>query len=98
MSSWVESGFDAQRAKSAPPAFNANIKFAVSVVTCIQAAIRTPAKGFSFANRSLICASTGILRAAHSIRFFPSLANAGFAMSFLIAVVVLIYSPIKFDY
>ena len=32
-SSWVESGFDAQRTTSAPPAFSVRIRFAVSVVT-----------------------------------------------------------------
>ena len=81
VSSWVDNGFDAQSAISAPPALSAIIKFAVSVVTCMQAAIRVPANGFSFAKRSRICASTGMLRPAHSMRFFPSAASAGFAIS-----------------
>ena len=81
MSSCVERGFDAQSASSAPPAFSARIRLAVSVVTCIQAAIRIPVNGFSFSKRSLICANTGILRSAHSMRFFPSAANDALAIS-----------------
>ena len=37
-SSWVDSGFDAQSATSAPPAASVSIRFAVSVVTCRHAA------------------------------------------------------------
>ena len=38
--------------------------------------MRTPASGFVFAKRSLICASTGMKRAAHSMRTFPASASA----------------------
>jgi hypothetical protein len=54
----------------------------------MQAAIRTPANGLVFSKRSRICASTGILRSAHSIRFLPSAASAALAMSCFIEVVV----------
>ena len=41
-SSWVDSGFEAASRTSAPPAASVSIRFAVSVVTCRQAAIRMP--------------------------------------------------------
>src|SRR5688500_12960374 len=66
-SSWVDSGFEAQSATSAPPAASVSIRFAVSVVTCRQAATRTPCNGFSLSKRSLIWAITGISPAAQSI-------------------------------
>src|SRR5919201_3382820 len=75
-SSCVESGFDAQRTTSAPPAFSVRIKFAVSVVTCRHADTRWPASGCSASKRSRIAASTGICRSAHSIRTSPSSASA----------------------
>ena len=53
-SSWVDSGFEAQRTRSAPPAFRVRARLAVSAVTCRQADIRIPASGFSLANRSRI--------------------------------------------
>ena len=36
-SSWVDSGFEAHRTTSAPPAFSVRIRFAVSLVTCMTA-------------------------------------------------------------
>ena len=39
-SSWVDNGFDAQSATSAPPACSVSIRFAVSVVTCRHAPMR----------------------------------------------------------
>ncbi len=75
-SSWVDSGFDAQSATSAPPAASVSIRFAVSVVTCRHAPMRTPASGCSFSNRSRISASTGISPAAHSMRSRPFGASA----------------------
>ncbi|CAB5063337.1 unannotated protein [freshwater metagenome] len=83
MSSCVESGFDAQSDNSAPPAARARIKFAVSVVTCMQAEMRIPVNGFSFSKRVRICASTGMFRSAHSILFLPSAARAKSATSYL---------------
>ena len=70
-SSWVDSGLEAHSVTSAPPARRARIRFAVSAVTCRQAAIRSPAKGFSFANRSRIDASTGMCRSAQAMRRIP---------------------------
>ena len=70
-SSWVESRFEAHSATSAPPAFSASIRFAVSVVTCRHAPIRTPWSGRSFSNRCRISASTPISPAAHSMRSRP---------------------------
>ena len=72
LKSWVDKGFDAQRTTCAPPALSVLIRLAVSVVTCKQAAIRTPFRGFSFANRSRINRRTGILLSAHSILFLPA--------------------------
>ena len=81
MSSCVDNGFDAHSAMSAPPAFRTRIKFAVSVVTCMHAAILTPANGCDFSNRSRICARTGMFRSAHSIFKRPAAANDASAMS-----------------
>src|SRR5262249_15519735 len=61
---------------SAPPAFSVRIRLAVSVVTCRQAEMRTPSRGFSRSNRSRMAASTGIWRSAHSMRRTPSSASA----------------------
>src|SRR5690606_31486058 len=74
-SSWVESGFEAHSATSAPAARSVIIRLAVSVVTCRQHAIRRPASGFSAANRERIWRSTGIERSAHSVRRRPSSAS-----------------------
>ena len=57
------------------------MRLAVSVVTCMHAAIREPSNGRSFANRSRIWRSTGIARSAHSIRALPCAASDGSAMS-----------------
>src|SRR6266480_1322024 len=75
-SSCVESGLDAQRTTSAPPAFKVRARLAVSVVTCKQAEIRYPESGCSRSKRSRMAASTGIWRSAHSIRRTPSGASA----------------------
>src|SRR6059036_1664569 len=53
------------------------MRFAVSVVTWRQAAIRFPWSGRSRSNRARICRSTGISRSAHSIRFTPCSASLG---------------------
>ena len=44
MSSWVDSGLEAQSVTSAPEATSARMRFAVSVVTCMQAPMRTPSE------------------------------------------------------
>ena len=46
--------------RRAPPAISVRTRFAVSAVTCRHAATRIPSSGRSAANRSRICASTGI--------------------------------------
>ena len=46
-SSLVDSGFEAARTTSAPPALSVRIRFAVSVVTWRQAPIRSPSSGRS---------------------------------------------------
>src|SRR2546426_8211054 len=81
VSSWVESGFDAQSATWAPPALSVSMSTAVSVVTCRQAPSRSPLSGCSRANRSLTCRSTGIDCSAHSIFSRPSAASAMFLTS-----------------
>ena len=43
MSSWVDSGLEAHSVTFAPEAESARMRFAVSVVTCMQAPMRTPA-------------------------------------------------------
>src|SRR5512139_995692 len=48
---------------------------AVSVVTWRHAAMRTPRRGFSFANRAPMDRSTGMSFFAHSIRFRPAAAS-----------------------
>src|SRR6187431_82408 len=75
-SSCVESGFDAHRTTSAPPAASVRARFAVSVVTCRHAEMRCPASGCSRSKRSRIAASTGICRSAQAIRRTPSGASA----------------------
>ena len=73
----------------APPAFRVCMSAAVSVVTCRQAASRTPLNGFSLANRARIRFSTGMLWAAHSIRSFPSLASLISFTSYFISIFLL---------
>ena len=55
-SSCVESGLDAHKVTSAPPATSVSMRFAVSEVTCMHAPMRYPASGFvlleSFPDRS----------------------------------------------
>ena len=75
MSSWVDSGFEAQSVTSAPEATSVRMRFAVSVVTCMQAPMRTPSRGRSSAKRSRMRASTGMSRSAHRMRFWPSSAK-----------------------
>ena len=48
-SSWVDSGLEAARCSSAPPRTSVRASAAVSGVTCMQAATRTPASGRSAA-------------------------------------------------
>src|SRR4029077_8528483 len=71
----VERGFEAQSTRSAPPALRVMARFAVSVVTCRQAARRWPLSGCSRLKRSRICWRTGISCAAHSIIRRPSSAS-----------------------
>ena len=75
VSSCVDSGFEAQRATWAPPAFSVIMSTAVSVVTCRHAPSRTPFNGCSFVKRSRTCRSTGIDCSAHSILSLPAWAN-----------------------
>src|SRR5262249_27888238 len=79
--SLVESGFEAQSAMSAQPALRVIIRLAVSEVTCRQALTRMPCRGRSVSKRFRITSSTGISRAAHSMRSSPALARPGFLMS-----------------
>src|SRR5215813_1177174 len=79
--SLVESGFEAQSAMSAPPALRVSIRLAVSEVTCRQALTRMPCSGRSSSKRLRIMSSTGISRAAHSMRSSPALARSGFLTS-----------------
>src|SRR5436190_21148390 len=60
---------------SAPAAFSVSIRLAVSLVTCRQAATLMPLSGCSLANLWRISSSTGISRAAQSMRFWPSAAS-----------------------
>src|ERR671915_840764 len=70
-SSWVDSGLEAHTATSAPPAWRASSRLAVSVVTWRQAPTVIPASGRSFSNRSRISDRTLISPLAHSIRSRP---------------------------
>src|SRR5690606_21459692 len=92
-SSWVESGLDAHRATSAPPALSAMTRFAVSVVTCRHAESRRPASGFSRLKRSRIWRRTGICRSAHSVRRRPLSASERSRTSCWTSVPVVIRSP-----
>src|ERR671921_754704 len=76
-SSCVERGLEAISTDSAPPACRARTRFAVSVVTCAQATMRTPLKGFS--------------RSAHSMRRLPWGAKSIFFTSYSTGRVAVIY-------
>src|SRR5579863_10314114 len=67
MSSWVDSGFEAARWISPPPAVISPTRTAVSGVMCRQAAIRCPANGCLLANSRASRPSTGIARCAQAI-------------------------------
>ena len=73
--SLVESGFEAHSATLAPPALRVNIKFAVSLVTCIHAPMFNPSKGFFSANSDLISSKTCICLCAQLTSAAPSLAK-----------------------
>ena len=75
-SSWVLSGLLAHSRISAPPAWSARIRFAVSEVTCRQAETRIPLRGCSRLNRSSMRRRTGMALRAHSIRRRPFSASA----------------------
>ena len=77
----VESGFEAHSATSAPEATSVRMRFAVSVVTCMQAPMRTPSSGRSSAKRSRMRASTGMSRSAQRMRAWPSSARVMSLMS-----------------
>src|SRR5437867_488992 len=81
VSSWVESGFEAQSASWAPPALRVSIRTAVSVVTCRHAPRRMPLSGCSRVKRSRTCRRTGIDCSAHSILSRPSGASERFLTS-----------------
>src|SRR5215470_5230626 len=81
VSSWVESGLEAQRATCAPPALRVSISTAVSVVTCRHAPRRMPLSGCSCVKRSRTWRSTAIDCSAHSIRRRPSAASERFLTS-----------------
>src|SRR3954468_9235524 len=76
-SSCVESGFEAQRVRSAPPAWRVCMRWAVSLVTCRHAETRSPFKGFDLAKRSAMVLRTGMERADHSMRPWPFGASFG---------------------
>src|SRR3990172_6115614 len=82
-SSCVERGFEAQRTTSAPPALRVMARFAVSVVTCRQAAILTPLRGFFLEKFSFMRLKTGMSISAHSILFLPFWLKAGSFTSYL---------------
>src|SRR4029453_2699149 len=76
-SSLGDSGLEAHRASSAPPATRARQRLAVSVVTCRQAAMRWPARGRGRARSSATGARPGMRPAAKSILRRPSGARSG---------------------
>lgn len=82
-SSCVLRGLLAHTATSAPPAARVVSRLAVSVVTCRQAAILCPVRGFSLANRSLMSLRTGMSLSAHWMRRSPSSARAGLRISLI---------------
>src|SRR5580658_6344495 len=80
-SSWVESGLEAQRTTSAPPSRRQIARFAVSAVTCRQAEMRMPLRGWFLMNSLRIICSTFMDWFAHSMRFLPSSASSRLLMS-----------------
>ena len=54
-----------------PPAVSVRTRFAVSVVTCRQAATRRPASGFSRAKRSRIAAKVTVMVIGHHDKTGP---------------------------
>ena len=78
-SSWVDSGFEAQSATSAPPAAASASGWRSRSSRAGTRAIRMPSSGRSFSNRSRISASTGISAPAHSMRSRPAAASADVA-------------------
>src|SRR5256714_8689709 len=96
-SSWVDSGLAAHSATLAPPSASAATKFAVSAVTCRQAATRTPASGCSTAKRPRIERRTGICPSAHTTRASPSPARERSATSCggsSVAVMIRLVGPV----
>src|SRR5215469_10278242 len=87
MSSCVESGFEAQRTTSAPPSRRQIARFAVSAVTCRQAEMRTPFRGWFLMNSLRMICRTFIDWLAHSMRFLPRSASSMFLISQLMAAV-----------
>src|SRR3954454_4944804 len=71
-SSWVDSGFGAQSATSAPPAISARTSVAVSAVTCNEQPTRMSRSGCSREKRSRIERRTGICPSAQSMRSSPT--------------------------
>ena len=64
MSSCVDSGLDAARRTSAPPALSSRASTAVSAVTCRHATMVSPAKGRWPANRGISPDIKGMARCA----------------------------------
>src|SRR5580692_7780264 len=81
MSSWVDSGLDAARWTSAPPAVSVRTSTAVSAVRCRQQAMVRPANGCWPANDARSMPRTGIARSAQAIPGWPASASPGSAMS-----------------
>ena len=92
-SSWVLSGLEAIRTRSAPPAWRVRARLAVSAVTCRQADMRRPASGFSLAKRSRMRASTGMSPSAQRMRFLPCGASLRSLTSERCFVAVVIVAP-----
>src|SRR5580658_6158518 len=80
-SSCVERGFEAQRTTSAPPSRRQMARFAVSAVTCRQAEMRMPFRGWFLMNSFLIICSTFMDWFAHSMRFLPRSARSRLLIS-----------------
>src|SRR5580698_2160758 len=87
-SSCVDSGFDAQRTTSAPPSRRQIARFAVSAVTCRQAEMRMPLRGWFLMNSLRIICRTFMDWFAHSMRFLPSSASSRLLISLLICAAV----------
>src|SRR3984957_3835267 len=88
VSSCVESGFEPQTTRSAPPSRRVMARFAVSVVTCRQAAMRMPFSGCSLMKRLRISCSTGMCEFAHSILRLPwSASERSFTSPFTLTAV-----------